>query len=149
MQRMGLSTGVRRRSRNGGARLTNSSVSRLEGAGAARVITIGVALILLIYHPASAVAAAGTVEGVIKDALQRPIAGAQLRLESGAGQVAGRTTTDDQGRFAFTGVPPGPYVIVAEKSGFESATSVVTVTGTEGASAELTMASIKPLDVNG
>jgi len=147
MQRVPVYTERWRRSR-AGARLTNSTGASPDVPGLARVITIGIAVLLLVYHPASALAAAGTIEGVIKDALQRSITGAQLRLESGAGQVAGRTTTDDQGRFAFTGVPPGTYVIVAEKPGFESATSVVTVTGTEGASAELTMASIKPLDVN-
>src|SRR5436309_9460456 len=145
MQRIDIYTEGWRRS-CGGARPTNSTVASPDVTGLARVMTI--ALVLLLLIPASALAAAGTIEGIIKDALQRPITGAQLRLESGAGQVAGRTTTDDQGRFAFTGVPPGTYVIVAEKSGFESATSVVTVTGTEGASAELTMASIKPLDVN-
>ena len=109
---------------------------------------VGIAILLLICHPASVWAAAGTVEGVIKDALQRPIPGAQLRLESGAGRVVGRTTTDDQGRFAFTGIAAGTYVVVAEKTGFEVATAVITVSETEGASAELTLASVKPLDVN-
>ena len=109
---------------------------------------VGIAILLLTCHPASVWAAAGTVEGVIKDALQRPIPGAQLRLESGAGRVVGRTTTDDQGRFAFTGIAAGTYVVVAEKTGFEVATAVITVSETEGASAELTLASVKPLDVN-
>jgi hypothetical protein len=109
---------------------------------------VGIAILLLTCHPASVWAAAGTVDGVIKDALQRPIQGAQLRLESGAGRVVGRTTTDDQGRFAFTGIAAGTYVVVAEKTGFEVATAVITVSETEGASAELTLASVKPLDVN-
>jgi len=109
---------------------------------------VGIAILLLTCHPASVWAAAGTVDGVIKDALQRPIPGAQLRLESGAGRVVGRTTTDDQGRFAFTGIAAGTYVVVAEKTGFEVATAVITVSETEGASAELTLASVKPLDVN-
>jgi len=112
--------------------------------------TLGFALLLLACLPAGAMAdvAARTVEGVIKDALQRPIQGVQLRLESGAGQVVGRTTTDDQGRFAFSGIAAGTYVVVAEKTGFEAATAVITVTETAGASADLTMASLKPLDVN-
>jgi hypothetical protein len=107
-----------------------------------------VALLLLICDPVTAFAATGTIDGVIKDALQRPIPGAQLRLESGAGRVVGRTTTDDQGRFAFTGITAGTYVVVSEKAGFEAATAVVTLTETAGASAELTMASVKPLDVS-
>src|ERR1700758_1840592 len=33
---------------------------------------------------------AGTVAGIAKDALERPLAGAQMRLESADGQVVGR-----------------------------------------------------------
>src|SRR3984893_9464810 len=113
-------------------------------AGLAGVI----ALLLLIYDPVAAFAAPGTIDGVIKDALQRRIPGAQVRLDSGAGRVVGRTTTDDQGRFSFTGITAGTYVVVAEKTGFEVATAVITLTETAGASAELTLASVKPLDVN-
>jgi outer membrane receptor protein involved in Fe transport len=120
--------------------------SSLGTPGVARAIAI--ALLLLIYDPGTAFAAAGTIDGVIKDALQRPIPGAQLRLESGAGRVVARTTTDDQGHFAFTGITAGTYVVVSEKTGFEAATAVVTVTDTAGGTAELTMASVKPLDVN-
>jgi len=136
------------RRHGGGARFAASPLSPPGAPGAARAIAIGMLFLLLTDHPATALAAAGTVEGAIKDALQRPIPGAQLRLESGAGRVVGRTTTDDQGRFMFTGIAAGTYVVAAEKAGFETATAIVTVTETEGASAELTMASVKPLDVN-
>jgi len=128
--------------------LATTTVSPPGVPGLGRAMTLGVTLLLLTYSPAIALAAAGTVEGIIKDALQRPIAGAQLRLESGSGGVVGRTTTDDQGRFTFVGIQAGTYVVVAEKTGFDSATTVITVTETAGASAELTMASVTPLDVN-
>ena len=138
---------VRRRLRRGGG-LVVSPIFPPGTARVARAVTITVTILLFVCHPVPALAAVGTVDGVIKDALQRPIAGAQLRLESGAGQVVGRTITDDQGRFAFTGIAAGTYVVVAEKTGFEAATAVVTVTETAGASTDLTMASVKPLDVN-
>jgi len=138
---------VRRRLRRGGG-LVVSPIFPPGTAPVARAVTIIVTILLFVCHPVPALAAVGTVDGVIKDALQRPIAGAQLRLESGAGQVVGRTITDDQGRFAFTGIGGGTYVVVAEKTGFEAATAVVTVTETAGASTDLTMASVKPLDVN-
>lgn len=147
MQRIKLSIGARRYP---GGRAGNCKLAASQRGpyGLARAMTIGLALHLLIYHPAPACAAAGTVEGVIKDALQRPITGVQLRLESGAGSIVAQTTTDDQGRFAFTGIMAGTYVVVAQKAGFEPATAVVTVSETEGTSTALTMASIAPLDVN-
>jgi len=147
MSRMVLFTGARR-GPCAATELATTTVSPPEVLRLGRAMTLGVTLLLLIYSPAVALAAAGVVEGIIKDALQRPIAGAQLRLESGTGGVVGRTTTDDQGRFAFTGIPAGTYVVVAEKTGFDTATTVITVTETAGASAELTMASVTPLDVN-
>ncbi len=90
---------------------------------------------------------AGTVAGIAKDALEQPVSAAQLRLESSDGRVVGRTTADDQGHFEFTGVAPGTYVVVGEKEGYETATAVVIVPETTGATADLTLASKQPLDV--
>ncbi len=89
----------------------------------------------------------GTVAGIAKDALEQPVPGAQMRLESSDGQVVGRTAADDQGRFQFTGIAPGTYAVVGEKEGFETSTSVVTVSESAGATADLTLASKQPLDV--
>jgi outer membrane receptor protein involved in Fe transport len=60
--------------------------------------------------------------------------------------VAGRTTTDDQGRFTFTDVASGTYAVVAEKAGFETATGIVTVTDEAGEKVELTLASTRALE---
>jgi outer membrane receptor protein involved in Fe transport len=90
---------------------------------------------------------AGTVTGVVKDALERPLAGAGVRLEASDGRVVARTTVDDQGRFTFTDVAPGTYAVVAEQKGFDTGTSVVTVPAAEGVTADLTLASQKALDV--
>ena len=71
-----------------------------------RATAITVALLLGTVEPGASLAAppVGTVAGIAKDALERPVPGAQMRLESSDGQVVGRTTADDQGRFQFTGV---------------------------------------------
>ena len=115
-----------------------------------RSIIALLSVILVVVHPGSPAAApaAGTVAGVAKDALERPIPAARMRLEASDGQVVARTTADEQGQFAFTGVAPGTYAVVGEKDGFETATAVVTVSENEGASADLTLASTKALDVN-
>jgi outer membrane receptor protein involved in Fe transport len=113
-------------------------------------IAIGFAVLLCAFAPGEGRAAtpAGTVAGIAKDALERPVPAAQLRLETPDGQVVGRTTADDQGRFTFTGVAPGTYAVVGEKEGFETATAVVTVSGSAGAGADLTLASKQPLDMS-
>ncbi len=55
--------------------------------------------------------------GTIKDALGRPIVGAEVRLEEG-GRVIARSRTDSAGAFQFKPVAPGTYVVIANKQGF-------------------------------
>jgi len=93
-------------------------------------------------------ASQGSVEGHVKDALDRPLADVALRLEAADGHVAGRTQTDANGRFAFHGVDAGVYSVVGEKKDFETATAVVTVKAGEAARSELVLASTTPLDLN-
>ena len=114
-----------------------------------RAAAITAALLLGIVEPGASLAAppVGTVTGIAKDALERPVPGAQMRLESSDGQVVGRSTADDQGRFQFTGIAPGTYAVVGEKEGFETSTSAVTISESAGATADLTLASKQPLDV--
>jgi hypothetical protein len=89
----------------------------------------------------------GTIAGVAKDALGRPLPGAQVRLETSDGRPVGRTIADDQGRFTFTAVAPGTYAVVGERTGFEPATAIVTVPATGSVTAELTLPSQQALDV--
>jgi len=91
----------------------------------------------------------GVVAGVVKDADGRPVAGARLRLQTTAGGVVTTTTADDQGQFTFREVAPGPYLVVADKEGFEPANTIATVTTAEGANVELVLVSVvlEPLRV--
>ncbi|HXK22540.1 MAG TPA: TonB-dependent receptor [Myxococcota bacterium] len=92
--------------------------------------------------------AQGSVEGHVKDALDRPLADVALRLETPSGSVAGRTTSDANGRFSFQKIDPGVYSVVGEKEQFETATAVVTVAAGEAARSELVLASTTPLNLN-
>jgi len=89
----------------------------------------------------------GAVEGMVTDALNRPLAGASVVLKTSGGVEAGRRTSGDDGRFAFEAIAPGAYSLSAEKSGFQAATAVVRVSSGAGATAALVLASAEPLDV--
>jgi len=106
-----------------------------------------IALLLVALAASVAVAAAGEVAGIVKDAFERPLPAARVRLETSDGRVADQVTTDEQGRFTFAGVAPGRYSIVAEGAGFEPTTMAVTVTEAGSVTIDLVLASRLPLDV--
>jgi outer membrane receptor protein involved in Fe transport len=110
-------------------------------------LTSTIALLLVMAPVAVAAPPTGVVTGVVKDALERPLAATRLRLETTDGRVAGRTTADDHGRFTFTLVAPGTYAVVAEHDGFEPATAIVALTDAAGASVDLALTSQQPLDL--
>ena len=93
-------------------------------------------------------ASQGSVDGHVKDALDRPLADVALRLESADGHVAGSVTSDPDGRFTFHDVAPGVYSVVAEKKEFETGTAIVTVNANERAHSDLVLASTTPLNLS-
>jgi outer membrane receptor protein involved in Fe transport len=68
------------------------------------------------------------VHGVARDALQRPLDGVQIRLETSNGKVIAHAVTQRDGKFALPGI------------GFSSATAVVMV-GAKAVTIDLTLAS--------
>src|SRR5260370_3022732 len=114
-----------------------------------RVWLASTTALLLAATPVGGYAAspAGIVTGIVKDALERPLPMARVRLETTDGRVAARATADAQGRFTFSQVASGTYALVAEHPGFEPATAIVTLTEAEGVSADLALASQRPLDL--
>ena len=92
-------------------------------------------------------AAAGRVEGQIKDALDRPLAGVALRLEAPDGTVAGRATSDAGGHFAVTGIAPGLYSLIGERKDFQTGTTLVTVAAGRDVRADLVLASRTALEL--
>ena len=59
----------------------------------------------------------GAVAGALADAGGQPVRKAQVRLVSLPARSARTTTSDAEGRFSFTGLPPGEYTVSASKPG--------------------------------
>ena len=60
-----------------------------------------------------------SVDGVVKTAAGAPVGGAQVSLfHSGASTPSQKAVADPQGRFRFTTVNGGDYVVKTEASGF-------------------------------
>ncbi|HXQ23402.1 MAG TPA: carboxypeptidase-like regulatory domain-containing protein, partial [Candidatus Acidoferrales bacterium] len=68
-----------------------------------------------------------SVAGTVKDALGRPLPDVSVILQAADGRAVSRTTASAAGAFSFTAVASGTYAIVAEKSGFKTATAIVSV----------------------
>ena len=68
-----------------------------------------------------------SVVGVVRDALGRPLAGADLTLQTYNGRIIAHARTDKAGHFLFEPVAPGTYMMLANKHGFQTATLIVPV----------------------
>lgn len=119
-----------------------------RGACAIAAILFGVLVTHdgLAFAQSQTAASSDRVAGVARDALQRPLEGVHIRLETPEGKVVAQDTTQKNGHFTLSGVVPGVYSLIGDKAGFTSATAIVTV-GVKGAASDLTLASVKALDL--
>jgi Carboxypeptidase regulatory-like domain/TonB-dependent Receptor Plug Domain len=82
-------------------------------------------LLTLLWPPsAGAQAGVGTITGTATDTDRDVLPGAQVRLDPGNTSV----TTNQQGEFTITNLPPGSYTVTVSYLGFRDSTSTVTVT---------------------
>lgn len=91
---------------------------------------------------------AAKIQGVVKDALGQPLASARLSLKNPTGHVLGTAQSGKDGRFEFPPVPPGTYAVVADKTGFETGTSIVTAGPGQSAQTTLSLATQQALEVS-
>ena len=85
----------------------------LRGAG---IVTL---LILIFAACAPAQQVSGSISGVVKDAQQALVAGAKVVLSNPAQGVTREQTTNREGSFTFTLLPPAEYNLEVESAGFK------------------------------
>lgn len=78
-------------------------------------------LSLLICQSASAQTGTSNVRGTILDPQDRPVPGVTVTLIDTERNFTRTQTTNDDGGFAFSSVPPGTYTVEAEITGFKKA----------------------------
>jgi outer membrane receptor protein involved in Fe transport len=116
-------------------------------------IIIALATALLRCEPAIAASPAKSsaprvITGEVKDALGKPIPNVLLTLKASNGRTAAQSTADANGRFSFSGVQPGIYLVAAQKERYQVATQMVNVPANASVTRlTLTMESLKPLTV--
>src|SRR5687768_7405231 len=84
--------------------------------------------LLLSLSPATAAQQGPVVTGVAADSTGAPLAEAQIDL---FGPVRRAARTGDDGRFAFEGLAPGEYRLVAVRAGFATHDQRLTLAGAE------------------
>src|SRR5271165_1676790 len=85
------------------------------------------AILLLCSGLAFAQKENGQIAGTIQDASGAVVSGAKVSAKSLTTGLARETTSNSSGLFTLPSLPPGPYEVVIEASGFQKVTQQVTV----------------------
>ncbi|MBV8356568.1 MAG: TonB-dependent receptor, partial [Deltaproteobacteria bacterium] len=107
-------------------------------------VAVVVSLVSFVFIPIGLAATAGAgqnVRGVVRDALNQPLAEVELELQAADGQIVAQTRTHQNGTFEFRNVPNGTYAIVAAKNGFRISTSIVAVNSKGAANLDIALQS--------
>jgi Carboxypeptidase regulatory-like domain len=79
---------------------------------------LAILCVILLSASLRAEPAAGRIAGRVVDPQGAPVAQADVKLVNAAGITVGDARSDEQGRFALTGVDSGDYQLIAESPGF-------------------------------
>ncbi len=89
--------------------------------------------------PADVTDDTGGIQGLVLSDEGLPVAGAQVAL----GTDGDATTTDEQGRFTFSGVAPGSYQLFVQKLGFQTIGRSISVQAGDVTEVEVTVSAIQ------
>src|SRR5262249_53256038 len=94
-------------------------------------LTLSLSSLLLAGRPATAAETRGSISGTVRDPLGTRGAGAAVRLVRHGTSVA-VATSDEQGRFSFSGLEAARYQLEVRSSGWEPQTPRSVFLGTDG-----------------
>lgn len=106
------------------------------------------ALVVFILAIQANSVSAEEVQGTVKNALETPLPETRVSLKNPAGEIVKQTLSDTNGHFVFSGVAPGNYTVLAEKSGFQSSTAIVSVADGKSISTALTLSAQEALEMS-
>src|SRR5262245_17021836 len=86
-------------------------------------------LVAVMALPAPAAAQSGSISGIVRDPQQAVVPGAEVVLRNSRSAGAPTAVTDSMGRYAFTALQPGTYVVEVYLSGFEVQSSPAIMLG--------------------
>ena len=85
-----------------------------------RVFAVGIGVLLFAagLDRLNAQSAGGTLSGTIVDQASKPIQNASVEIKNETTGASSSVTTDSEGHFSATGLPPGGYTIIVSAQGF-------------------------------
>jgi iron complex outermembrane receptor protein/vitamin B12 transporter len=95
-------------------------------------------VLALAFTTISAIADGGNIHGTVTDPLGAVVANAQVQLLR-KGKPVAATTTDSEGRYRFSPLPPGRYQVKTTAPSFDSQQSEAIYVGSSNAGVDLTL----------
>ena len=83
-----------------------------------KYVVILLAVVLLAFAPLARATIFGSVRGIVHDPQHRPIADADVKLQSATSDFSLTAQTDQNGEFTFNPVAVGDYTVTVSHSGF-------------------------------
>jgi iron complex outermembrane recepter protein len=109
-------------------------------AGFAKILSAIFCMCLLLQAGATAKAnGVSEIRGFVEDATGASLAGVRVTLRNATGYANAQTTTDAAGHFSIFSLPPGEYLIEAQRKMFETSRSVISVSAATPTSVRIVM----------
>jgi len=91
--------------------------------------------------------ATGNISGSVNNAIGHALAGVKLHIKNSAGKVIASGQSNARGRFSFSGLSRGIYVVISKKTGFRESIKIVNLMNKASAMVDLVLAGKQALEI--